>query len=167
MKVCHEYAPNLGKLVKKIGHLHDDKFTSKAFFVQHSTFPHCWQWYVAQYTRNSLISLHCNNSYMKHATMLRYMHTAYLVSVFQAVSKPQFLRALLYSLIHSLCGPAHGIQTTGFIQYVVRALQTTRCDCVHTAQVHVQGYVTQNSWLCIILPHFPTHTSHKCYKKTL
>jgi len=106
--------------------------------VQHSTFLHCWQWHVAQqYTCNVLISLHCNSSYMKHATLLRYMHTLSLVSVFQAVSKPQFLRTLLYSLIHSLCGPAHGIQTKD-----TDWLYTIRCACIANDKVRLWSYST-------------------------
>jgi len=74
---------------------------------------------------------------MKHATLLRYMHTVSLVSVFQAVSKPQFLHTLLYSLIHSLCGPAHGIQTKD-----TDWLYTIRCACIANDEVRLWSYST-------------------------
>jgi hypothetical protein len=65
------------------------------------------------------------------------MHTAYLVSVFQAVSKPQFLRTFVYSLIHSLCGPAHGIQTKD-----TDSLYTIRCVCTANEEVRLWSYST-------------------------
>jgi hypothetical protein len=91
--------------------------------------------------------------------MLRYTHTAYLVSIFQGVSKPQFLRTLLCSLIHSLCGPAHGIQTknTDWL-YTIRYVYTAN-DEVRMWSYSIGTCVglrkTQNSWLYIILHSFP------------
>jgi len=69
--------------------------------------------------------------------MLCFMHIAYFVSVFQAVSKPQFLRTLLYSLIHSLCGPAHGMQTKD-----TDWLYTIHCGCTANDEVRLWSYST-------------------------